>query len=184
MPYLHVGRRGHCQNWGSLRENEGQRPSRGRSGREKHNLHQREPGEDLRQPSTVFLEKSEPRSSKSQVRPCKLSQRLDFSMVWFTADDIQWYIKIVYYTCAWDSDFYPLHVNYFLLLICRILNNNDWYCKQSVVDFLSTLGRKFRIGSMMHRERLLREIVEYFVDFEVRDTCYDRKHQLHIFSAV
>ncbi|XP_048760256.2 tyrosine--tRNA ligase, mitochondrial-like [Ostrea edulis] len=34
----------------------------------------------------------------------------------------------------------------------KILNNNDWYCKQSVVDFLSTLGRKFRIGSMMHRE--------------------------------
>nr|XP_022317633.1 tyrosine--tRNA ligase, mitochondrial-like [Crassostrea virginica]XP_022317634.1 tyrosine--tRNA ligase, mitochondrial-like [Crassostrea virginica] len=34
----------------------------------------------------------------------------------------------------------------------RILNNNDWYSQRSMVDFLSTLGRKFRIGSMMHRE--------------------------------
>ncbi|XP_062615354.1 tyrosine--tRNA ligase, mitochondrial-like isoform X4 [Saccostrea cucullata] len=32
----------------------------------------------------------------------------------------------------------------------RILNNIDWYSKQSVIDFLSTLGRKFRVGSMMH----------------------------------
>ena len=38
-------------------------------------------------------------------------------------------------------------------LLCRILNNNDWYSQRSMVDFLSTLGRKFRIGSMMHRER-------------------------------
>lgn len=34
----------------------------------------------------------------------------------------------------------------------RILNNNDWYSQQTVVDFLSTLGRKFRVGSMMHRD--------------------------------
>ncbi|XP_061180938.1 tyrosine--tRNA ligase, mitochondrial-like isoform X4 [Saccostrea echinata] len=32
----------------------------------------------------------------------------------------------------------------------RILNNIDWYSKKSVIDFLSTLGRKFRVGSMMH----------------------------------
>lgn len=38
------------------------------------------------------------------------------------------------------------------LLPLRILNNMDWYSEKSIVEFLSTAGRQFRMGSMLTRQ--------------------------------
>lgn len=36
---------------------------------------------------------------------------------------------------------------------CRIVNNMEWYGGKSVVQFLSTVGRHFRMGPMLAKHR-------------------------------
>lgn len=37
----------------------------------------------------------------------------------------------------------------------RILNNDDWYSKTNIVEFLSTFGRHFRMGPLLSRDRFV-----------------------------
>ena len=39
------------------------------------------------------------------------------------------------------------------ICLCRIINNMEWYQGKSVVQFLSTVGRHFRMGPMLAKHR-------------------------------
>lgn len=40
---------------------------------------------------------------------------------------------------------------FYVSMNCRIVNNADWYAGVQLVDFIGTMGRHFRMGSMLSR---------------------------------
>lgn len=58
-----------------------------------------------------------------------------------------------------------------IVFVSRIVDNHEWYSEQNVIEFLSRVGRHFRLGTMLLRHsvqsRLSSEVGMSFTEF-----CY------------